>query len=34
VSNLLFYHLICGQANFKNLKSWIQCNIWNNMKHE
>jgi serine/threonine protein kinase len=27
VSNLLFYHSICGQANFKNLKSWIQCNI-------
>jgi len=27
VPNLLFYHSICGQANFKNLKSWIQCNI-------
>jgi serine/threonine protein kinase len=26
VPNLLFYHSIC-QANFKNLKSWIQCNI-------
>ncbi len=23
VPNLLFYHSICGQANFKNLKSWI-----------
>jgi serine/threonine protein kinase len=21
--NILFYHSICGQANFKNLKSWI-----------
>ncbi len=27
VPNLLFYHSICGQANFKNLKSWIPCNI-------
>jgi serine/threonine protein kinase len=27
VPNLLFYHSICGQANFKNLKSWIRCNI-------
>jgi serine/threonine protein kinase len=27
VPNLLFYHSICGQANFENLKSWIQCNI-------
>jgi serine/threonine protein kinase len=26
VPNLLFYHSICGQSNFKNLKSWIQCN--------
>jgi serine/threonine protein kinase len=26
VPNLLFYHSICGQANFKNLKSWIRCN--------
>jgi hypothetical protein len=25
--NLLFYHSICGKKNFKNLKSWIQCNI-------
>jgi serine/threonine protein kinase len=23
VPNLLFYHLICGQANFKNVKLWI-----------
>jgi serine/threonine protein kinase len=23
VPNLLFYHSICGQSNFKNLKSWI-----------
>jgi serine/threonine protein kinase len=23
VPNLLFYHSICGQENFKNLKSWI-----------
>jgi serine/threonine protein kinase len=27
VPNLLFYRSICGQANFKNLKSWIRCNI-------
>jgi len=27
VPNFLFYHLVCGQANFKILKSWIQCNI-------
>jgi hypothetical protein len=27
VPNFLFYHSICGQANFKNLKSWIPCNI-------
>ncbi len=27
VPNLLFYHSICGQTNFKNLKSLIQCNI-------
>jgi serine/threonine protein kinase len=25
--NLLFYYSICGQANFKNLKSWVRCNI-------
>jgi hypothetical protein len=23
VPNFLFYHSICSQANFKNLKSWI-----------
>jgi serine/threonine protein kinase len=23
VPNLLFYHSICGQENFRNLKSWI-----------
>jgi serine/threonine protein kinase len=27
VRNLLLYHSICGQENFKNLKSWIQGNI-------
>jgi len=27
VPNLVFYHSICGQTTFKNLKSWIQCNI-------
>jgi serine/threonine protein kinase len=26
VPNLSFYRSICGQANFKNLKSWIGCN--------
>ncbi len=27
VPNLLFYYSIYGQANFKNLKSWVGCNI-------
>jgi serine/threonine protein kinase len=27
VPNLLFYRSISGQTNFKNLKSWIQCNM-------
>jgi hypothetical protein len=27
VPNLLFCHSICAQAKFKNLKSWIRCNI-------
>jgi len=33
VPNLLCYHSICGQENFKNLQLWIPFNIWNNMKH-
>jgi serine/threonine protein kinase len=27
VPNLFFYHSICGQENFKNLKLWIPSNI-------
>jgi len=27
VPNLLFHYSIYGQANFKNLKSWVGCNI-------